>query len=463
MFSHFRWAVLVFAVAIFVSSSASAQLITSIGGVEGWFRGDAGVTTDAFGVSQWNTQVGTDHALRMNATLGPMLVNSPTLNNQPVLRFSGGATNDDLAFTGVAHGNGNDFSLLAVVQPTAGPDVGDTIGFFLGSNAGGNDSTKLGFWNQGGGFFRRVANGANQVPGTWPAAASPIPGSAAYLQRNSSNIVDSVVDGVALADPGGVAITQTSQINRIGGPENSASSQNFPGDIAELVFFGDTLNTAERTLAMNYLSAKYNIGGTQVGADNTLGSDDRYAGDLTSNGNFDQGVFGIGQAADGSSLTSSLDGGMSLTATGGLDNDEFVMAGFKVATNAVVAGNLNPQLAGDQWQREFFVDISGGNVDVDLAFDFSDGGLAAPDPSDEFSLLFRTDEGSPFDQLDFTPLVSGDTVTFSLNTGDLPGDGIYTLGVNVAVVPEPHSIAIWCLLGLISTGIAWRRTRARVV
>lgn len=70
----------------------------------------------------------------------------------------------------------------------------------------------------------------------------------------------------------------------------------FLGDIPEVIIFSKEINTAERIIINNYLSAKYNV---------PLLNNDLYTKDTPANGNFDHNVAGIGQATDGTNHTDS--------------------------------------------------------------------------------------------------------------------------------------------------------------
>ncbi len=67
----------------------------------------------------------------------------------------------------------------------------------------------------------------------------------------------------------------------------------FDGDIAEMLVYSDTLSSAQRIIAENYLSAKYGL---------SLAANDLYTMDNAGSGNYDFNVAGIGVAADGSAV-----------------------------------------------------------------------------------------------------------------------------------------------------------------
>jgi VCBS repeat-containing protein len=352
--------------------------------------------------------------------MGPTLVASGSLNNQPVLRFvrsTTTATIDDLRFTAVPHATTNDLSFLAVVQPNASFTIGNQLGFFLGSTVNTNDTTKIGAWNSPT-FFNRISSGGNQGTAAWPTDPGTPEPRIVYVQRNAADTITSGFDG---ATPGS-ALTQsaTSRINRIGGPTDSATNnQDWPGDIAELAFFARPLNSVEQTLAANYLASKYDIPLNTAG-----GALDKYAGDTSLAGDYDLDVFGIGADATNSVITAG-NAGFGIEATGGtLDSGEFILAGHRTASNSIVTTDL-PTGLDYRWGRVWYVDTNGGSVNANLAFGFADGGLASPVDGVTYTLL-RSASSSPFSFIAAaTAESSGGKVVFPLNGLT---DGYYTLG-----------------------------------
>lgn len=94
----------------------------------------------------------------------------------------------------------------------------------------------------------------------------------------------------------------------------------FTGEIAEIIAYKANLNTAQRIIVDNYLSAKYNI---------PLVANDIYDEDNDIiDGNFDFDVAGIGQASDGSNHTDSQGTGIvRINTPSALANNDFLFWG----------------------------------------------------------------------------------------------------------------------------------------
>ncbi len=236
-----------------------------------------------------------------------------------------------------------------------------------------------------------------------------------------------------------------------GGVDINPFCNPYDGSFAEVVVFSTNVNAAERIVIQNYLQAKYN----DSTADNMTIADDKYAGDTTAAGDYDQDVFGIGRVDGSNQLTNSGSAGLGFEASGTLTDGQFVMAGHKVQNNSLTTDDMPP--GWERWDRVWFVDETNElGVDLQMAFDFSDAGLDSPGSGRLFDLLYSPTNTFAFELLELPATVDGDRVTFTLPAAMLE-DGYYTLGV----VPEPSSAAL-LVLGLAGLGLCgWRKRRAK--
>jgi hypothetical protein len=245
-----------------------------------WLRADAGTSTTTNGqpVSSWNDQSGNgNNATQPTSGSQPLYIASePLANNRPVLRFDG---IDDWMQTGT-HITDNVGTLMIVARKTAGFGGVRTIftsrDFLMLGRALSQD------------VWGAYNNGAERLftPGTSIGTSASAPFRILGYRQSGSGAgqLALFLDGVqstTLHNGGG----NSGVITTIG--SNNSGIQYFPGDIAEVIFYGTALNEAQRLIVENYLSTKYSI---------NIGTNDRFAYDAT-HGN---DVAGIGQASDGS-------------------------------------------------------------------------------------------------------------------------------------------------------------------
>jgi len=468
---HFVVVIAVVAVRCLLFNVAEAAPITSgtgpggVGTTDGssnlelWFRGDQGVTETATVITQWDDQSGNGvHGTQSDPNRQPEFISAGSgLNNRPLVRFNSAPlptnSNSDLLDLSYSHA-ASDYTFFYTIRPGTQQEAAQAWLF------DSNSSTRLipAF---------RANDGADGSPGyfngsfhtvTEPAlAGDPAQimtfrfedsgsGAGAELFRNATALTFGNNSYSPLPYDG----------TNVGFPRNSAGNnlqRTFDGDFGDFALFDRAVNSAERMIVENYMSAKYNVGETVVGSNNTLGTNDRYAGDLDTNGDHDFDVFGVGRVDAANEFTNSGTAGFGIEATGNLGDGEFVMAGHDgLSPNIVPVGTVG--IVGDRFGRTWFVDET-GEVDVTLAFDFSDLGETVPLDAESFSLLFS----SPGGPLNFVPIadgvLNGDVVTFDL-AGTSLVDGLYTLGINVEV-PEPSS-GVLVGIGLVAV---MRNTRRR--
>lgn len=137
--------------------------------------------------------------------------------------------------------------------------------------------------------------------------------------------------------------------------------QRYNGNISELVVFKTKINTAQRLIIQNYISAKYNI---------SLTANDLYTQDNSGNGNFDHDVAGIGQATDGTNHTDSRGTGIvQINTPSTLSNGDYLFWGeeTKDPSYAFVsdATNYTEQLS-SRWRVSKVNDLGTVTVAFDI-------------------------------------------------------------------------------------------------
>jgi len=218
-------------------------------------------------------------------------------------------------------------------------------------------------------------------------------------------------------------ITASGRDLLIGALEDNTTPASFlDGDIAEIIVVSRNVNSAERIIINNYLSAKYNI---------TLNANDFYAGDDNANGDFDFDVKGVGTESDGSQTIFTNSAGLTVEQAGNFETGDYVLAGHSNVTNDVNTTDIGgvTGLEG-RWERIWFFDVTDGGtaLTANITFDFSNAGInAVPGGGVDYRLLYRAGQTGNWTDAGTATSVSGDKVNFSGN-GLTNGTGYYTLG-----------------------------------
>ena len=202
----------------------------------------------------------------------------------------------------------------------------------------------------------------------------------------------------------------------------SDNNRYFNGNVAEVMIFDRVINAAERILLYNYLAAKWNPDTPVITLD--TGSL-RYAGSTVANGNYDRDVWGIGRVNSTNQLLTCETGkGLRLSAAS-LGDDDWLLAGHKTTTNAVLTVGVEPSVK-ERWARVWYLDKTDADssMTATLTFDFDEEHLAAS--STNYDLLYSATDPFVFHSLGKATLL-GDQVSFTLTPAQLQ-DGYYTLG-----------------------------------
>jgi hypothetical protein len=247
------------------------------------------------------------------------------------------------------------------------------------------------------------------------------------MTRNRSTDFSLFYNGVfesSVTDPGGLVLTPPDP--RIGRHATTANG-GLRGFIHEFFIYSSLLNTAQRIIVNNYVSAKYAL---------TLSSNDLYTMDNPANGNFDFEVAGIGQASDGTNHRDAKgSGAVRVWNPNDLANGEFLIWGHNNLNfsggntdvdNVIIRERLNRV-----WRVSEVGDVGNTYVSVDLS-----GTLGSAVGSNLRLLIDRN--GNGFADNDVAPVsgsFSGTVITFSginLQNGDR-----FTIGNTNLALPLP--------------------------
>ena len=391
-----------------------------------WLNAGVGVVESGGAVSAWNDQTSrANNFTQATAAKQPQFVTG-VLNGQPIVRFDGDMTG--AGGNPAVAPNADEVILAASTSP-------QTV--FIVNTLGTGNVGLAGIWglNNGDQGVRRASSTAWQHPGNTADFTNP-GGSAMYVNGQAFAGNATAPEGVphiltaARASALTWAATSLGDYFQVG----TVSPRPYKGDIAEVITYDRALNSAERQIVENYLSAKYNV---------PLAAGNVYTGDDPAKGDYDLDVFGIGRVdAANQALAAGAAGLGILALNGSMGDDEWVLAGHKTPTNSILPSGI--------WQRVWYVDVT-GDVDAMLMFDFSDAGLAVPSGDIAPMLLYASTPALNFTAIGDPGTLDGDRVQFSLTNLE---SGYYTL--STAAIPEPATLSV---LALGALGLAARRRR----
>jgi hypothetical protein len=230
-----------------------------------------------------------------------------------------------------------------------------------------------------------------------------------------------------------LTLTTSASSNIYLGNYDGTDINGWTGYIAECVIFNTDLNSAQRTLVENYLSAKYSI---------TI-SNDHYAGDNSGNGNYDYDIAGIGAETDGkNSVTNSAGVHLSENAAS-LAAGEYLIAGHANQVQNLTTSDVTGSVT-LRWNRNWYIDKT-GTVDAKISFDFSEGiNGGTPGGTANYVLLYRAGTSGNFSPVAgvSAAIENTDQVYFNVTNANLVS-GFYTLGTTSATDSPLDGIKTW--------------------
>lgn len=389
---------------------------------------DGGTTlaADNQTVQQWNDQSG-------NGRNASEATNKPTyrtniVNGMPSVRFD---NTDRLLSTALT--TANSASVFVVAQysslPSTNPGLVQGSPSGLGFSGTGTDKV-IGMWVSSGSLpWGRVVEADNNsvnIPQVTSLSASTFFVLSNIISASTLNVsqyINNVISG-SVAYDGTLRSWTDFGIGRQG-------TETWFGDISEVVVYNTALNTAQRAIISNYLSAKY--------ASTLSVANDLYTMDNPANGNFDYEVAGIGQASDGTNHKDAKGTGivrMVIQSPSSLENDEYLLWGHDNATLLSNLIDVDGTIIEERLSRIWRVSETGDVGSVALSFDISS--LTGSPLGANLRLLIDRD-GDGFADNDVSPIsggtFSGDIITFTgvnLQTGDR-----FTLGNTDLTNPLP--------------------------
>jgi hypothetical protein len=380
-------------------------------GLELWIRGDtselfvsasAHATATGDAVVEWRDRSGNGrHAIASSSPTDrrPLLrAGTDGLNGHPVLRFDG--TNDFFRTASISPALTQPFTLFTLSRKIGTATTALNV---VDSRTSGTNTMTQGYWTNT--TQARINAGSNLT---------------LAITQTDFTILRGIFDGTSssLAANGGTPATGSVGTRAVDGFTVGASRNSdgfLNGEIAEVIAYSGVLNTAERRIVENYLSARYGIAIT---------------GDLHASTTYLSDLIGIGRDGGGTH-TSSRAAGLLLGDDGFLvDDGDFVLAAHDGAENGETTYDI-PSDVTARWDRIWYVEKSAagtGSGDITLGFDLDEGGFttSSGDPSN-YALLYRNGASGNFAAVTASATMVGDSILFDLPESSL-STGYYTLG-----------------------------------
>jgi hypothetical protein len=403
-----------------------------------WLRADQFNGTTGDPVATWEDQSGNgNNAARAALSEQPVYFSSSSLNGQPIIRFDG--TNDQLqiADANILDGT-NGLTYFAVLR---GNNIDGSPRGILGKRLTFTSSANYAYT-----WFFHTSTRLNTDIETQNDRFSTSVGFS-----NSTNYILSLqYDGtrpsgsrVGIWTEENLLTTSSESSSSIGNSNQpvtlGALNENYGtylgADYAEVIQYNYAVNSAQRIIINNYLSAKYNI---------ALSSNDVYTNDNPANGNYDFDVAGIGRV-DASNIQNDSRGSgpIRILNPSNLGNNEFMLWGHdgvnpNTKNYVDIPAGLDARL--ERLWRISELNSSGAAVNVgnvDVRWDLSTSG---PVTASELRLLIDTDNDGGF--ADETPIsgataIGGGIFEFSAVSGFTNGTRFTLATIDETSTPLP--------------------------
>ena len=246
--------------------------------------------------------------------------------------------------------------------------------------------------------------------------------------KHSGSDVDGQLNGNGISGISSSSAEPSGSISTYLLGDDVTGGDNLDGNLGDVIFFDAVLNTTQRTIVQNYLSAKYDV---------TLTGTDVYAGDTNGNGDYDLGVFGVGQESTSDFHPAAETDGLRFEVqSGDLTDGDYLLAGYSEPDNQVNSSDIGGVSGLEaRMERDWFWDANGGSPAVDVTFDLSKAGFPSvlnPDASG-YVLLYRSGQTGNWTEVSSSTTVDNvDQITFAGVNAGTNGNGYYTLGTTDA-------------------------------
>jgi len=226
------------------------------------------------------------------------------------------------------------------------------------------------------------------------------------------------------------------------GRSNWAADNYFSGTMSEILMYNTAVNTTQRVILENYLSAGWNqtvgVSKYTTPTATTYGTNLVGIGYTSSTDNF---LADIAGSTDGLGFSSGT------TAADFLQNAGYLMAAHNGQSNTIISNATVPGIISASslslWNRSWNVQKTGGTAAgaVTLSFNFSDYNGTTPSGANTYTLLYNATDGTfntGTNNLVTTSstIVSGNTVSFKVTASNLAA-GYYTILYSTSPITLP--------------------------
>lgn len=386
--------------------------------VIGWYQSDYGTELDLEGgLASWADRTGLGpHLIQTESAQRPYFTDIEEANGRELLQFKSNSKTQ-LASALSANLAESGFTLAAVVrfQPRVpGSDGGlftlagreDQRGFELAPGPAGDQM----------GLYTGWAGYIDLAPYTQFEDLSLI-----LFRFDAENNLSVRLNGQLLASLNVAATELPSALDKLLIGSNASATEHADFLLAELFFASMPFSDTRMNILQNYMAARYDLGI----------QNDYYAGDDALKGDYDQGVFGLGNQLD--ELVGANGGaeGFQLQQVSGLEFNEYCLSGYAQIVNGAHFDDIDatPEVKA-RWLRDWYVDVdpSNNNLVLDMLFNRD----ANPDfhpaiAASDYVLLYRADLDDSWAVVDVEWTSKDRNICFHLRAHQVKS-GYYTLG-----------------------------------